>query len=568
MEGEVRFESREGSVSRAPSRENFFMDESKGDRVTQLLRQTTPFSAQSVAVARTLAPVVVENAVLRLRWISLSCAVLTVALLLLETWLQPEVLRLRGLPSLLLFGAVIILSSIGIIAVERFRLLSPVGTLNLGLAFEVIVAAAISFSETALLGSPGVLIVGCSKVALWIAIMGLLIPNKPSRKLLTALVSASTWPLAYFANLHMRGLEPLPLSDLVMWLHIPYLTAILTFAISKRIYHMESAVEKARELGSYQLIELIGAGGMGQVWRARHRMLAREAAIKLIRSDLLVQQAGHEPELTRQRLKREATAIASLQSPHTVFVFDFGISRDGSFYYVMELLDGMSLEDLVHKHGPQPASRVIHFLRQTCESLEEAHKKGLIHRDIKPSNIFFCKTGIAYDFVKVLDFGLVKQLEPSETLNLTIGGTCVGTPAYMAPEVALGQSQLDGRVDIYGLGCVAYFLLTGSQVFKETTATAAAIAHVQKIPIPPSQATELPIPAELEEIVLRCLEKKPGNRPASARELNRLLAAITVTPEWTPESAEKWWELHCPSSPTGQSVTEDPTTDGCFQEVR
>lgn len=299
---------------------------------------------------------------------------------------------------------------------------------------------------------------------------------------------------------------------------------------------------------------------MGEVWRARHRMLARDAAIKLVRSDLTMKDSGQEPEITRRRFEREARAIASLQSPHTVYVYDFGISQDGSFYYAMELLDGISLEMLVDKFGPQPASRVVHILRQVCESLEEAHRQGLIHRDIKPSNILICTVGIEYDFTKVLDFGLVKNVSPQASMHLTMEGTAAGTPAYMAPEVAMGEDVLDGRVDLYGLGCVAYFLLTGSPVFEEKTATATALAHVQKTPVPPSERSELPIPAELEALVLRCLAKRPEERPQSGMELSRLLSGAGV-PAWTQDEAAEWWQTYLPES-SSYRIARQPRAAG------
>jgi serine/threonine-protein kinase len=311
---------------------------------------------------------------------------------------------------------------------------------------------------------------------------------------------------------------------------------------------MEAAVQKARDLGSYNLVSPIGSGGMGEVWRARHRMLARDAAIKVIRADLMLLQPGYASDITRQRFSREAQAIASLQSPHTVFLFDFGVSEDGSFYYVMELLDGISLQVLVEKFGPQPASRVIHMLRQVCRSLEEAHRRGLVHRDIKPNNIFACMVGLDYDFMKVLDFGLVKNVAHQDNLHLTATGVTAGTPAYMAPEIALGEEDVDGRVDIYGLGCVAYFLLTGSLVFDEKSATATALAHVQKVPVPLSERSEVAIPPRLESIVLRCLAKRPEDRPQSAGELDRLLASVSGVTEWTQENASEWWQTYLPVS--------------------
>jgi serine/threonine-protein kinase len=479
---------------------------------------------------------------------SLSCAVLTVCLAYLEGRLQPEIAALQHGPVLPLVWLFVILFSLGIFAVQHFRLVSPVAVLNLGLIFQVVVAAALSFSETALPLTGDRPVLGASKVALWIVIVGLLIPNKPTIQFISALASASTWPLAYAFNLHLHGYEPLPLNRLVMWIHLPYLTACVGYAISRRMYRMETAVQKARDLGSYNLLSLIGTGGMGEVWRARHRMLARDAAIKVIRADLMLLQPGYESDITRKRFSREAQAIASLQSPHTVFLFDFGVAEDGSFYYVMELLDGISLQLLVDKFGPQPAARVIHMLRQVCGSLEEAHRRGLIHRDIKPNNIFACMVGLEYDFMKVLDFGLVKNVSHEENLHLTAPGLTAGTPAYMAPEVALGKEHLDGRADLYSLGCVAYFLLTGSPVFDEKSATATLMAQVQKNPTPPSQRTEVSIPPQLETIVLRCLAKRPEERPRSAHELDRLLASISGVREWTQENASEWWQTYLPVS--------------------
>jgi eukaryotic-like serine/threonine-protein kinase len=493
----------------------------------------------------TLDPQMVEAAVTRLRWISLTCAVLAGLLVYLEGLLQPEtraLLKGETLPVWLF----VVLISFGINAIGRYRLLSPVAILNLGLVFEVVVAAAISFSETALPRLADAPVAGASKVAIWIGVVGLLIPNKPGIKFVTALASASTWPVAYLVSVYLYGRDPLAWNRLLMWTHVPFVMAFVNYAISKRMWHMEKAVQKAHALGSYQLVSLIGSGGMGEVWRARHRMLARDAAIKVIRADLMLMQRGYESDITRKRFAQEAAAMASLQSPHTVHLYDFGVSDDGSFYYVMELLDGISLQGLVDRFGPQPAPRVIQMLRQVCESLEEAHRRGLIHRDIKPNNIFACMVGIEHDFIKVLDFGLVKNLSRNDSLQLTATGVTAGTPAYMAPEVATGEESIDGRTDVYALGCVAYFLLTGTPVFDEKTATATAMAHVQKIPSPPSHRSETPIPPELETLILRCLAKRPDDRPQSALELSRSLASIDGVPEWTQESAERWWQTYLP----------------------
>jgi serine/threonine-protein kinase len=533
--------------------------QAQGVRVKNIIRANTPWLVPADSAGkRTLAPQLVEAAVLRLRWISLICAVLTALLVYLERLLQPEIGQFLKGPALRHVSLVVVLFSLGINAVQRFRLLPPLTILNLGLVFEVVVAAAISFDETALAISTNGPVLGVSMVAVWIAVVGLLIPNKPWIKFLTALISASTWPLAYELNLHLLGYDPLPVNRLLMWIHVPYVMAIVTYALSKRMYHMEAAVQKARELGSYQMLSFIGSGGMGEVWRARHRMLARDAAIKVIRADLMMLQPAYESEITRKRFAQEAQVIASLRSPHTVDLYDFGISEDGSFFYVMELLDGISLQTLVDKFGPQPASRVIHMLRQVCQSLEEAHRRALIHRDIKPNNIFACMIGIEYDFMKVLDFGLVKNVSRKETLHLTAPGVAAGTPAYMAPEVALGDDSIDGRADVYSLGCVAYFLLTGSPVFDERTATATAMAHVQKTPLAPSARSEVPIPPLLENIVLRCLAKQPDQRPRSVQELARLLGSIGEVPEWTQANASDWWQTYLPSSCSHRAARQQP----------
>jgi eukaryotic-like serine/threonine-protein kinase len=534
----------------------------------QICCASTPWSGGSSDPRKTsLAPRVVESAAMRLGWIALICAAVSALSLMLQRSLQPEAAELLSRPAIALTWLSVVLVSLGIAVAQRYRLLAPLTILNLGLGFEVLVAFAISFFETGMQLAPDRPVQGVSKLAVWIVVVGLLIPNKPWIKLATALACASTWPLAYYVNLQWHGFQPLPVNRLVAWMYVPYLLAFAAYAFSKRINKMEVAVEKARALGSYDLVSRIGKGGMGEVWRARHRMLAREAAIKVIRPELTIGQSGRQAEVTRRRFGREAEAIASLQCPHTVYLFDFGAAQDGSFYYVMELLDGISLDVLVEKFGPQPASRVIHILRQACESLEEAHRLGLIHRDVKPSNVFTCRVGLEYDFVKVLDFGLVKNFSRKDTIHLTQDGASAGTPAYMAPETAMGETDIDGRVDIYGLGCVAYFLLTGVPVFDEKTPTATALAHVQKAPVPPSQRSEMPIPDDLERVVLRCLAKKPEDRPHSAHELARLLAACAGARAWTRDDALEWWQSYLPESSSHRVVRQPASAAMALDEA-
>jgi serine/threonine-protein kinase len=334
----------------------------------------------------------------------------------------------------------------------------------------------------------------------------------------------------------------------VFQLVLPYLLVVLIAYVGARIvYHLGTEVTRARELGSYELVERLEQGGMGEVWRARHRLLARPAAIKMMR---------HEPEggstverwdELKARFEREAQATASLRSPHTVELYDFGVADDGAFYYVMELLDGFTLGALVERFGPVPAERAVHLLRQTCHSLGEAHAAGLVHRDVKPANVFVCRQGRDVDFVKVLDFGLVKELAPVRDIQMTAQHLAGGTPAFMSPEQVLGDRPVDGRSDIYALGCVAYWLVTGELVFAGKTAIETMMQHVHETPPAPSQRTELEIPEALDAAILACLAKNPDDRPASADALASTLASIE-TPAWTPEDAKRWWDAHHPAA--------------------
>ena len=284
---------------------------------------------------------------------------------------------------------------------------------------------------------------------------------------------------------------------------------------------------------------------MGEVWRARHRMLARPAAIKLIRPSL------NRPEMSgvlQKRFEHEAQVISSLRSPHTVELFDFGVAEQGTFYYVMELLEGLDADALVRRFGPVPAERAVFLLRQVCHSLAEAEARGLVHRDIKPANIFLCHYGEDYDFVKVLDFGLVKALDARASGDpaLTRENAVHGTPAFMAPEQALGEASIDSRADIYATGCVAYWLITGQQVFTAETTMGILVQHARAEPAAPSTRTELPIPPALEGLVLACLAKDPAARPQSARELSQRLAEVECADPWSEERAREWWSRHQP----------------------
>jgi eukaryotic-like serine/threonine-protein kinase len=319
--------------------------------------------------------------------------------------------------------------------------------------------------------------------------------------------------------------------------------AMVGCAAASVLLFQRGTTADAGELGGYQLVEQLGKGAMGEVWRAKHASLLRPAAIKLMRRELMSSLGNTGRNELIQRFQREVQSTATLSSPHTIEVFDFGQAADGSPYYVMELLNGLDVETLVKTYGPQPAERVVWLLQQICSSLAEAHHRGLIHRDIKPANIYVCAVGMEVDFVKVLDFGLVRDLNTEH--RLTMQGATPGTPAYLAPEFIL--DKVDHRSDLYALGCVAYYLLTGTLVFDATTRVAMMAAHAQQQPVAPSKRTELPIPAALDELVLACLAKDPAERPQSARTLTRKLDEVPLDGAWNQERAEAWWRQHLPA---------------------
>ena len=528
--------------------------------------QTTGDSASPVS--NQLPPALLEKAADRLCWITILCAVSTILLFSLEQWLQPELHSMADLASVRLSLLGVFLMAGTFFAVQRNGWVKKQTLLDLGIVFQVYVAFAISMLETSRPWKDDV-VLGHSAVAIWLSICGLVLPNVPFKAGMAAILSACAWPAAYYLNLWLYGFDPLPLNRLAIWLFPNFLMAIWMYILNKRMFQMQMTQVKAEELGSYQLDYLIGKGGMGEVWRARHKMLARDAAIKLIRADVLAGVNARQENIMRKRFEREARATASLRSPHTVALFDFGHTKDNTFYYVMELLDGIDLQSLVERYGPLQPGRVINILIQVAESLEEAHRAGLVHRDIKPRNLILAKMGMQYDFSKVLDFGLVKTNMVQDASMMTLDGVATGTPAYLPPEIALGESKIDGRADLYSLGCVAHYLLTGQLVFSESTPTALALAHVQKTVVPLNKRTELPIPPALEMIVMQLLEKKPENRPRSAQDLQRRLRAIAhEMPAFTQDDAAEWWHTNLPetaarvqprleeSTPTDAGITE------------
>lgn len=300
-------------------------------------------------------------------------------------------------------------------------------------------------------------------------------------------------------------------------------------------------------MGGYLIEGELGRGGMSRVFLARHARMLRPAAIKV-----LVPQPGEASRNALARFEREVRLAATLTHPNTITIFDYGRGEAGAFYYAMERLEGWDLQNLVDRHGALPAARVAHVLGQVCGALSEAHAAGIVHRDLKPSNLFLTRRGGMHDFVKVLDFGVAKSLrldtpDPSgRPPSLTISGSLIGTPTYMSPEAATGEGEVGPRSDLYSLGAVAFFLLTGRPPFVGGSAVRLLASHVLDSPPRPSSLTELPIAPALEDLVLRCLAKDPAERPAGASALAAALRAIRFEVPWGEPEAAEWWALHAP----------------------
>ncbi len=455
-------------------------------------------------------------------------------------------------PGIIVLGdAAVVLASLGMFAVTRRAGLDPAETLDRALVYEVLVGFLMGIVFHSIPEASGVLPKGWSSVAVWLLSFTLLVPSTRGKTALATAATAAMDPLGLLVAVAL-GHHVLPTGPFAVAMFLPTAVAAVIAIIGSRIvYRLSAQAGKAEDLGSYRLVAPLGHGGMGEVWRAEHRMLARDAAIKLVRG-----RNGEVPRELVSRFEREAKATAGLRSPHTVQLYDFGRSDDGSFYYVMELLDGYTLDRLVERHGALVPERVVHVLGQVCRSLAEAHAAGLVHRDIKPGNIFLCRYGGEADFVKVVDFGLVKDVSSSGGANLTQTGLIAGTPAYMPPEMALGQ-DVDGRADLYALGCVGYYLLTGQPVFDRKTALETLHDHTSTPPVPPSRRVATPVPADLEAVLLDCLAKDPADRPESARVLEARLAATSSAGRWTRENAERWWDRY-PAPAGGQAP---PATD-------
>ncbi len=393
---------------------------------------------------------------------------------------------------------------------------------------------------------------GVSWTALWVAFFPLLVPCSPRRTLVKALVAATATPLAFLLLVVLPG-RPIPAPLELVALFVPvYVAALMAFAGAKMLEKLGDRLSQAVSVGRYELVRKLGEGGMGEVWEARHRQLARPVALKVITPK-------REDDTTqRRRFEREARATAALQSPHTVQLYDYGTTDQGQLFYAMELLEGMDLEALIREHGPMPPARVAHVLRQALDSLEEAHARGLVHRDIKPANLHLGRHGLHHDHLKVLDFGLVKPAPGDVELGptLTADGRISGTPAYLAPETVAGARDIDGRADVYALGCVAYWLLTGKRVFPGEDILRVAVAHVTETPIPPSLRGAEDLGSDFEALIMATLEKDPVRRPDAA-SLREMLASVKIGP-WSESDAKDWWGEHGALPPP--RVREDTPT--------
>src|SRR4051812_33000012 len=438
---------------------------------------------------------------------------------------------------------VMVIVSLALFAYTRKSKRDPAVILDIGLGYLVVSSLALGMLWHVGTLPPGYqLTTQISWVGALLLMFAAIVPTPPLKMFAVGMLAASMNPIAMlFAR--ARGAWDFGSSFNAILMHYPdYILVGVAVLISQVVTRLGQQVTKAREMGSYQLGELLGRGGMGEVYKAKHRMLARPAAIKLIRAETLGAADHETASLAIMRFRREAEAAANLRSEHTVELYDFGVTADDTLYLVMEFLDGMDLETLVRQQGPLSPGRVSYIVRQVCDSLDEAHSYGMVHRDIKPANIHLGRVGRKHDFVKVMDFGLVKAISdaaPEETLATIPGQMAVGTPAYMSPEMALGET-VDARTDIYALGCVAYFLLTGELVFGGEKAVNLIAKHLQAEPVPPSERTTQAIPPSLERLIMKCLAKDPNSRPQSAAELSDALSWVAAD-AWGEKQANDWW---------------------------
>jgi serine/threonine-protein kinase len=433
-------------------------------------------------------------------------------------------------------SALIVLGMLGLRAYAHREGATAESILHAGLLYVIFCCGLLAYAHAAIEGQVYGRVTAFGPFTLVLISFPIVIPATGRLALVTVLFATAVVPIAFFFA-KVSGFAEIPGTTYLEATLTQILCGTVALLSSNSLGRLRRDAARAARMGSYELVEPLGEGGMGEVWRARHDMLAREAAIKLIKPG---RGSAQSRRRALTRFRREAQSTALLTSPHTVRLFDFGVTDQKDFYYVMELLQGMDLHALVRDHGRQPVGRVLEILIQACDSLGEAHSKGLIHRDIKPANIMLCRVGLRHDVVKVLDFGVV-ALRPNADIrsdSFPTGSAVVGTPAYMAPEAVSDDSE--ERSDLYSLGCVGYYLLTGRRVFERENATRMVIAHADEQAAPPSKHG-VSVSEGFERALMRCLEKSPEARHADAAALQRALLDCRQDHPWTELDAARWW---------------------------
>jgi serine/threonine-protein kinase len=427
--------------------------------------------------------------------------------------------------------------------VARKSRLSRSALMDLAFVYQVVLCGIVSLAEAINSRAAGDSVWGVSWVCVAMVAFPAVLPYRRFPMILAAVMSAISGPLVYVVVTPLQD-KGLSLSD-AMNMYTPNLITLgIAIAIIMYLAKWVRQIEHAQKMGSYKLVRKIGGGGMGEVWEAKHDTLARPAAIKLIRTD--TQHASARGKELENRFYREAQATAALNSAHTVTVYDYGTTRSGDQYYVMELLEGITLQDAVIRFGAMPSGRVAHLLGQACQSLDEAHRAGLFHRDIKPANVFICQKGGDYDFVKILDFGLVKPHMDAET-QLTRGSELLGTPGYTPPET-IKSGKFDHRSDIYSLGCLGYFLLCGQLLFESEGPVDQSFKHVTETPVPVGERSTAAVNDRLAALIMKCVEKDPDARPQSCAEILAELDAVEEDVPWKRGDARDWWSRHISSA--------------------
>ena len=507
-----------------------------------------PLSDASSATTALPADIVLEQARRSVLFAGVSAFVWSFALTM-DAFVLPVFVGIRPpLPGVLLdtAGAAVM---IGVFAVLRLSRSDPHAKANAGIWLVMLNAFFLTLIELSHMEGAAEGLGRPSWIAIVILTAAVTMPTSPRRTLIGSLVAASMGPVAVTIVYVLD--RPVPPLSITFAYYLPnYIFAAVATLPSAMFQRMGRQIKLARDLGSYELVERLGGGGMGAVYRARHRFLARDAAVKLVRPEALGDtESAAQAQL--RRFEREAQATASLKSEHSIRLFDFGATEDGSFYYVMELLDGRDLHTLVKQFGPLPHERAMYLVRQVCHSLAEAHARGMVHRDVKPANIFLCRMGLEFDFIKVLDFGLVKTREQDKATDVTetpVTGQqqLIGTPAYMSPEMILGRPDVDRRADVYGIGCVAFYLLTGTHVF-DGNHMQVLLDHMHTEPPSPSKRLGAVLPGEVDAFVLDCLRKNPADRPQDARQLLNRINALNLAGNWSSAAAESWWQDRLPN---------------------